>query len=686
MADAAALIARLAALARRRPGAIASTLLIVSAVSLWVYTGVRGALVELAASNLRSQRAAEVITLDTWIGEKRLNVSRWAVDQRVVEATTLLLAAEREGADALRRACAGAPGAALIGAVDALRFGDAATSIHLVAPSGRLLAARDTRKCGHEVDAGHRARFAPVLGGDTTFTAPLDDEGRVGIRAGPNEREPKVWIAAPVRMAGGEPLAALDIGKPARERFASLFAALRSGRTGEAYAFDERGLLLTESRFDEALEQAGLIRRGESTILRVRLADPTAAGAPDALTRLVTQALDRSAAAEGERAGIVLDPYANYLGQRVVGAWQWLDAYDFGVAVEIGEGEALAPLRRLEQAFLVLALLVGTAVFGFIVALLRAERFRSELVEARRVGIYELFEEIGQGGVARVFRAQHRLLKRPTAVKIIELRNATDELLARFDREVRLTSQLMHPNTIEIFDYGRTPEGLPFYAMELLDGLTLQQMVERHGRFNVARTVHVLLGVAGSLSEAHARGLIHRDVTPANVMLCQKGGEYDFPKLLDFGLIKDIRTPHTRDLTRALRILGTPAYMAPERIERPDSADARSDLYAMGAVGFFLLTGRAPFAGDTDLALAYQVVNAPTPTLDGQTVEPVPRVLATLIGECLHKDPAQRPQSAAQVIETLDTLVGHFPWTNSDARAWWEAIRRSATAAAPAGA
>ena len=304
--------------------------------------------------------------------------------------------------------------------------------------------------------------------------------------------------------------------------------------------------------------------------------------------------------------------------------------------------------------------------------LLRVQRMARQVEAARHVGNYEMFEEIGQGGVARVYRAQHRLLKRPTAVKVIQLHKSTDELLARFDREVRLCSQLMHPNTIEIFDYGRTPEGLPFYAMELLDGATVLQLVERGGPFGAARTVHVLRGVAGSLAEAHERGLVHRDVTPANVMLCRKGGLYDVPKLLDFGLIKDTRGEHTRDLTQALRVLGTPSYMAPERIVQPGSADFRSDLYAIGAVGYFLLTGRPPLDGDTDLSLAYHVVNtAPTP-LREIAPHPVPETLARLIGDCLSKQADARPQTAAAIGEALDLLAREHPWTQAEARAAWQ--------------
>jgi tRNA A-37 threonylcarbamoyl transferase component Bud32 len=540
-----------------------------------------------------------------------------------------------------------------------------------------VLAARSPGKCGWPLHEAMRAAFDQARGGAAVFNGSRSDAERIGavpdVEAGP----PRVWIAAPVRDDYGTVIAVLDIGKPADERFSQLFEAARAGASGEAYAFDAAGRLLTASRFIAALEEAGRIKPGSSPIGALRLVDPGIESGEPPLTALIAHAL--AARAGGVKSGELLQPYRNYVGEPVIGAWRWFDDYDFGVAVEIAEREAFAPLARLETAFLVLGGLVSVAVFGLVVALLRMLRMQQEVEEAKRVGNYELLEEIGQGGFARVYRARHRLLKRPTAVKIVELRLANDETLARFDREARLASQLSHPNTVEVFDFGRTPEGQPFFAMEYLDGLTLQQVVQRHGALSAPRVAHALRGIAGSLAEAHARGLVHRDIKPANVMLCRRGGEYDVVKVLDFGLVKDTRTQATRDLTRALRVLGTPSYMAPERIEHPDSADLRSDLYALGAVGSFLLRGAPPFEGANDLALAYQVVHAPPPPLPAT----VPPDLARLIERCIAKSPAARPQSASEVIDALDPLLAQLPWTFHDAHAWWEA-REGAAAGATA--
>lgn len=707
------LSARALEIVRQRPWQIVATTLAVLALTTWIYLGVRAALVELAASNLRSLLDAQVAALDTWIHEKQVNVARWGEDARVRAAAQRLTSAK--DAAAIRRGCRSADRANFLAAIEALRGGDVAIAVNLIDREGRLVATRFDAYCGRAISEPGRAALSAAFKGGVSFAAPVSEQERLGApvvsaepaavrSAGPDvdphgepnvapsaaERRgierPAVWFSAPVRDEHGEIVAVLNIAKPAEDRFSQLLAVVRLGDTGEAYAFDARGRMLSHSRYRSDLEDAGKLRTDQSEILSLRLDDPEAEGATKPLTDLIGAALARRISRYDDT-GAVLVPatdhgedmtaYSNYAGQQVVGAWRWLPQYSFGVAIEIAAAEVYAPLRRMQLVFGSMLAAVSVASLFLLVALGRIVRLRRErdtlLRSSGQAGNYELFDEIGAGGGARVYRAQHRLLKRPTAVKIIHLHRSSDELLARFDREVRLASQLMHPNTIEIFDFGRTPEGLPYYAMELLDGLTLEQMVARGGAFPAARVVHVLRAIAGALSEAHQRGLVHRDVTPANIMLCAKGGEYDVPKLLDFGLIKDTRTPHTRELTRAVLVLGTPPYLAPERFEKPESADQRSDLYALGAVGYVMLAGRPPFEATTDLSLAYHVVHTPPPPIDQAAKFEVPSALAQLVMQCLAKRPEDRPQSAADVATVLDRLSAESPWPQRAARAWWEA-------------
>ena len=648
------------------------------ALGTWVYVDVQSELRTLAASNLRSLLDTQVSALDTWIREKQLNVERWTKDARVMEAASAmvrLLSTEGAGHAAALAACRGSVSDTLTNAIDALRQADAAEGVNLVDRSGRVLATRTRTYCGLMITPERLQQLNPVFDGRPMFAPPMSERERLGGAVNAEARRPLVWFSAPVRNASGEIVAALNIGKFADARFSSSLLAARPGSTGEAYAFDVRGRMLSESRFRAELEKRGAIQPGASTILSIRLDGPDEESTAHPLTVLVALALDGVARADGELFGEVLQPYTNYVGMTVIGAWRWLPQYGFGIAIEIGRDEVFAPLRRVETAYRMIAVVAAVVLLALLAATLWIQVLRRQRDEARQLGSYELLEQIAEGGMASVWRARHRLLKRPVAIKLLSLRLANDEGLARFEREVRAASQLMHPNTVAIFDYGRSPVGELFCAMELLDGMTVQQLVERHGPQTPARVAYVMHGIAGSLSEAHEHGLVHRDIKPANVMLCRSGAEFDVVKVLDFGLVKSVTEPHTRDLTRALRILGTPSYMAPERIEHPGSADIRSDIYSLGALGYFMLTGKPPYQSESDLALAYQVVNAPVPALDGSTP------LNRLIRDCLQKMAGDRPSSTQRVIDLLDDLMHESSWTAADARAWWAV---NAGAAVPA--
>jgi len=385
--------------------------------------------------------------------------------------------------------------------------------------------------------------------------------------------------------------------------FANVFKAARPGSSGEAFALDADGWLISESRHGDELRRRGLVADTDSGVFPLRLLalDPNAG--PDAtprLTRLAVTAIAARHEDESRRAGVLLDPYPGYLGREVIGAWRWLAELDLGVAVEMDAVEAYAPLHYLQIAFMVLLaliLLVWLSVFVPTSAFDHLLR-RSP---SRQIGPYRVVRQIGAGAISNVYLAEHRLLKRPVALKVLKPQSSSDEWIARFEREVQSTSLLRHPNTITIYDYGSGPNGLFYYAMEYLEGLSLAELVERYGPVPPARTAHILRQACASLWEAHSCGLVHRDIKPQNIMLCKISGECDVVKVLDFGLVKQVSGAQTRDLTGTLRILGTPLYMSPERIRNPADADARADIYALGAVGFFL-ADRAPSVRDRDRA------------------------------------------------------------------------------------
>jgi eukaryotic-like serine/threonine-protein kinase len=238
---------------------------------------------------------------------------------------------------------------------------------------------------------------------------------------------------------------------------------------------------------------------------------------------------------------------------------------------------------------------------------------------------------------------------------------------------VQLTSILTHPNTVSVFDYGRTSDGVFYYAMEYLEGLNLDQLVMLHGAQPPARVAHILRQVLGALAEAHGIGLIHRDVKPANVILCERGGQSDVAKVFDFGLVRAAGEPGDPALTGANVITGTPLFLSPEAIRSPDGVDARSDLYAVGGVAYYLLTGRYVFEGKTVVEVCgHQLHSTPVPP-SARLGRPLPAGLEALTLACLEKDPAHRPASAAALLARLHALEDVPGWTEDDARAWWAA-------------
>jgi hypothetical protein len=299
-------------------------------------------------------------------------------------------------------------------------------------------------------------------------------------------------------------------------------------------------------------------------------------------------------------------------------------------------------------------------------------RLEVEVEAARRLGQYELGEKLGEGGMGIVYRARHALMKRPVAIKLLPPEQAGQDAVARFEREVQLSSQLSHPNTVVIHDYGRTPEGIFYYAMELIEGATLEQVIAATGPMPSGRVVHVLRGVAGSLAEAHERGLVHRDIKPANILLGPRGGEPDVVKVLDFGLVRSVRK--AAELTNAGVLMGTPLYMSPEAIKSPERVDGRGDLYALGAVAYFLLSGRHVFEAETAIEIcAKHLHDAPAPL--GGRVPDLDVELERLVLACLAKELAARPGTARELLERLELCPSRADWTRARAQAWWREHR-----------
>jgi len=344
----------------------------------------------------------------------------------------------------------------------------------------------------------------------------------------------------------------------------------------------------------------------------------------------------------------------------------------------------VAPVIAWMMASTAVSTIVSYTIFGL----------RKKVVEATQMGQYVLEHKIGQGGMGAVYRARHGLLRRPTAIKVLASDHADEHELRRFEREVKLTSRLTHPHTIAIYDYGRTPEGVFYYAMELLEGLDLQLLVETSGAQPASSVVRILEQVAGALSEAHTLGLIHRDIKPANVILCERGGLPGFAKVVDFGLVKSVQNDATSAaLSGVQTIVGTPLYLSPEQISTPETVDGRSDLYALGAVAYFLLTGVLVFEGRSLVEICGHHLYSQPAAPSTRCSHAIPSELEALVLQLLAKDPAERPGSAHELLTRLRALPVPRQ-TDEELALWWahvleqRAQKRSAThvASSPASA
>jgi serine/threonine-protein kinase len=347
------------------------------------------------------------------------------------------------------------------------------------------------------------------------------------------------------------------------------------------------------------------------------------------------------------------------------------------IQVPGGHAPALPPTTF--ALVFVLPYLLGTA-FSYVAARI-VHQLGVEVRRAQELGSYRLETLLGRGGMGEVWRASHRMLARPAAIKLIRPDALGDDphvAAARFEREAQAIASLESPHTVELYDFGTTEDGTLYYVMELLDGVDLEDLVRRFGPLPAERAVHVLRQACASLGEAHARGVVHRDVKPANIYLCRRALEHDVVKILDFGLAKRLASgtgPEAARLTRAELVAGTPAYLAPEVALGEGVVDGRADLYALGCVAFWLLTGRLVFDMRTPPALMIAHVRETPSPPSAHAEQPVPDALDRVVLDCLAKNPAARPQTAGALADRLGAVPLPEAWTPARAARWWETYR-----------
>lgn len=323
---------------------------------------------------------------------------------------------------------------------------------------------------------------------------------------------------------------------------------------------------------------------------------------------------------------------------------------------------------RLGPLYVLLFLVVILSLYGASVT----NKMRQEVHKAKKFGQYQLQTQIGKGGMGEVHLAEHELLKRPCALKLIRPEAAGDELaLARFEREVQTTASLTHPNTIAIYDYGRAQDNSFYYVMEYLPGMSADELIHECGRISPGRTIYLLRQVCSALADAHSAGLIHRDLKPANIFISERGGLCDFVKVLDFGLVKLTSDPAALQLTGTQVICGTPMYMSPEQALGESGLDARCDIYALGAIAYSMLTGRPPFEGSSPVSImiAHARDEVKPPREIG--VE-LPEDIEAVVLKCLSKSVDDRYADVIALDQALAACDSAGDWDGQKAAVWWE--------------
>jgi eukaryotic-like serine/threonine-protein kinase len=654
--------------------------LLLSVIGLWVRRAIETTMRDGLQSELQTVVDLEAAMLNSWFQVQRSNAESLAnnVDVRQTIYPLLELAAsEGEGAtDAITELRAKLD-KSLSPAITAHRYAG-----YFVADKNRRIVASGRRELLGQQNLPEYEPFLPrALDGTTNISAPFssmvlmqDETGR--LRTG----KPTMFVAAPIRDESFQVVGVLALRMDPDKEFSRILSLGRFGETGETYAFDKDGRMVSESRFNETLILLGLLpdQENSKSILELLVRDPggniTAGYRPVARRRDLSPTLAvREAVAR--RDGVNVAGYRDYRGVPVVGAWKWLPEGNVGIVTELDYAEAFHPLTILRRTFwglFALLALSAAAIFVFTLLLARSRReAQKAAIEAQLIGQYKLEQKIGSGGMGIVYKAQHAMLRRPTAIKMLDVDRVNEASIQRFEREVQITSQLNNPHTVAIYDYGRTPEGVFYYAMEYLDGIDLQALVERYGPQPVPRVIHILRQVCSSLYEAHSLGLVHRDIKPANIMLNRRGGEPDVAKVLDFGLVKAQDDDKRAGTTQQGSLTGTPLYMSPEAIELPNSVDARSDLYAVGAVGYFLLTGLPVFDASSVVDLCQKHLTTPPVPPSERVRTTFPAELESALMACLEKSRAKRPQTARDLAQLIARSTEATQWSIEDSDAWW---------------
>ena len=539
----------------------------------------------------------------------------------------------------------------------------------------RALASSDNQlaEVGSALPPRYAEMLARVMAGETVVFGPeLVGNARPPTAAAPEP--PVMAIIVPITDHKNRVVAAFLVGGIGMfDEFSRMYFDVANAGNLDAYAVNQDGIMVTESpRAATLASMKKLDATVEEIAARLRVADPGMELSAENIGKVRRDICPPTASVASATTGsseVRIVPYRNYAGQEVVGAWRWNSDSKLGIIVERQADAAFATVRIVRSGFL----LLGTLLFitATMAAAILARASTAERVAVHPLSRYEVIRELGSGGMGVVYLARHRQLGRDTAMKVMigGRRHKQDQL--RFDREARLAASLSSPHSVMIYDYGRSDDGESYCVMEFLRGLTLHEVVERSGHQPIGRVLFIVSQVCEALAEAHALSLLHRDIKPQNIMLSLDQSVGDWAVLFDYGLAKPLEPVTDVYQTSEAHWSGTPMYMAPERFRHPNSMDKRSDIYSLGCVAYYLLSGRPPYVEGEAESLFALILGQQPISLSQQRSEPVPDEITQLVSKCMAKSEEERFESITEVAGAINAIRGRYPWTVEEARQWW---------------
>lgn len=531
---------------------------------------------------------------------------------------------------------------------------------YLINQQGRMIASKYAALVGHQVNTAEAIQS--IMDKDGNFVC-LPKIATHPVTGG---EFVLMYVGTSLKNKNGETYAYLAFSVNPSHGFSSIMeVTAQTGESSETYAINKDGWMISHSRFDQELRELNILEKDDqSSVLEVQLVDKEGKALTvfaDAFSNPNTTYPKVQVNSEG---------YSDYRDYEVIGAWTYLKEYDFAITSEIDKEEAFRSLSIIRKIFAVIFGLASLLALGLIAYALYSiqlkKKVRSAALEAAsELGQFKIIEKLGEGAMGVVYRAEHQLMQRETAIKVLKNEAAREVDLVQFEKEVRITCRLTHPNTICIYDYGKTREGLFYYAMEYLEGSDLQEVITKTGPISPERVVHFVKQICASLNEAHAMNLIHRDIKAQNIVVCNRGGIFDSIKVLDFGLVHDSNDESGH------KVSGTPRYMAPEASNSRNELNDSIDIYAIGILISVMLTGQYPFSCDDSVEDILRAHREDTPMKPTELVKfPIPEEFDAIVLWCLEKDPKNRPANVMELAQKLDSL-DLDPWTQEKAKNWW---------------